>query len=292
MAQNVTVAGAAFSDVPAVELPKTGGGVATFVDSSDATATAADILSGKTAYAGGRKLSGTNPGGSGGGFTPTVLECTMDFADATESESGMQVDTTLTSGTYAAALAAAQAGTPAILKITLQETEDGTTTPMGAADVFLSMIDNAGVSGVLPFGDASVTATVASDGSVCIEMTDAGGGGSATVWVNGILDLQTLQVSNLDMTYQECIDAIAAGKDVKIRLKFYVSANMWEYGIGNLCVTPDHQKSDYYLYLVEWNLMLLGNFGTGEAIHYFHIKLAQDETTTTSYRIVQSNAVS
>ena len=225
----------------------------------------------------------------GGGFTPTVLECTMDFADAEESDSGMQVDTTLTSGTYAAALAAAQAGTPAILKITLQETEDGTTTPMGAADLFLSMVDGAGVSGVLQLGDASVTATVASDGSVCIEMNDAGGGEAATVWVNGILDLQTLQVSNLDTTYQECIDAIAAGKDVKIRLKFYVSANMWEYGVGNLCITPDPQKSDYSLYYVEWNLMLWGNFGAGSAIHYFHIKLHSDESVDTVYRLVNSS---
>lgn len=48
--QNITIAGASYSDVPAVELPKTGGGSALFVDTSDTTATAADVKSGKKIY--------------------------------------------------------------------------------------------------------------------------------------------------------------------------------------------------------------------------------------------------
>ena len=35
MAQNITIMGASYSDVPAVTLPKTGGGTATFVDESE-----------------------------------------------------------------------------------------------------------------------------------------------------------------------------------------------------------------------------------------------------------------
>ena len=50
MAQNITIAGASYSGVPAVSLNKAGGGTATFVDPSDATASAGDIVSGKTAY--------------------------------------------------------------------------------------------------------------------------------------------------------------------------------------------------------------------------------------------------
>ena len=47
MAQNVTIMGADYSAVPAVELPKTGGGTAKFTDASVTTATAPDVASGK-----------------------------------------------------------------------------------------------------------------------------------------------------------------------------------------------------------------------------------------------------
>ena len=48
MAQNITLLGASYPDVPSVELPKTGGGIATFHDASAADAVLADVLSGKT----------------------------------------------------------------------------------------------------------------------------------------------------------------------------------------------------------------------------------------------------
>lgn len=67
MAQNITLLGANYSAVPAVTLPKTGGGTATFTDVTDTTAAAADVASGKYFYtAAGVRTAGTNSGGGGG----------------------------------------------------------------------------------------------------------------------------------------------------------------------------------------------------------------------------------
>ena len=68
MAQNITLLGASYSDVPAVTLPKTGGGTASFTDVTDTTAAAADVAAGKYFYtAAGVRTLGTGSGGGGGG---------------------------------------------------------------------------------------------------------------------------------------------------------------------------------------------------------------------------------
>lgn len=64
MAQDITIMGASYSDVPAVELPKTGGGTASFTDVTDTTATASDVASGTYFYtAAGVRTAGTSSGG-------------------------------------------------------------------------------------------------------------------------------------------------------------------------------------------------------------------------------------
>ena len=66
MAQSVSLWGATYSDVPAIEVPKSGGGMASFTDVTDTTAIASDVLSGKYFYtAAGEKTLGTGTGGGG-----------------------------------------------------------------------------------------------------------------------------------------------------------------------------------------------------------------------------------
>ena len=65
MAQNITFLGASYSNVPAVTLPKTGGGTASFTDVSDTTAVAGNVSQGTYFYtAAGVKTEGTATGGS------------------------------------------------------------------------------------------------------------------------------------------------------------------------------------------------------------------------------------
>lgn len=88
MAKNIDFMGAVFPDVPSIRLPQYGGGLASFDDTTDADATAADIASGKTAYVNGVKLTGTASGGGGSGlvyetgtYTPTsdIARPTINF---------------------------------------------------------------------------------------------------------------------------------------------------------------------------------------------------------------------
>ena len=72
MAQNITLLGASYSDVPSVLLPKTGGGTASFTDVTDTTAAAADVASGKYFYtSAGVKTQGTSSGGGSSVKTKT-----------------------------------------------------------------------------------------------------------------------------------------------------------------------------------------------------------------------------
>lgn len=92
MAQNITLLGASYPDVPAVTLPKTGGGTATFTDVSDSTAVAADVLNSKWFYtAQGIRTQGTATGG--GGATQHVIH--LEFDDSTDTDIDVYYDDAL-----------------------------------------------------------------------------------------------------------------------------------------------------------------------------------------------------
>lgn len=82
MAQDITLLGASYSAVPAVLLPKTGGGTAQFTDVTGTTATAPDVAAGSWFYtAAGVLTEGTGSGGGvdgdnlayGGAFVGTAI---------------------------------------------------------------------------------------------------------------------------------------------------------------------------------------------------------------------------
>lgn len=101
MAQNITLMGASYSNVPSVQLPKTGGGTATFDDTtiSSNAAAASDITSGKLAYVNGALITGTNSGGGGSSKNTQVVQGTTRTTSSTLTAIGAELTVSKT-GTY------------------------------------------------------------------------------------------------------------------------------------------------------------------------------------------------
>lgn len=59
MAQNVIINGVTYQNVPEVDIPKSGGGTAKFFDTAGADLSAADLLTGKTAFGSSGSVSGS-----------------------------------------------------------------------------------------------------------------------------------------------------------------------------------------------------------------------------------------
>lgn len=99
MAQNITLMGASYSAVPAVTLPKTGGGTASFTDVTDTTAAASDVASGKYFYtASGVRTEGT-ASGSGTSKNTQIVQGTTRTSSSTMTVIGAEL-TVSKAGTY------------------------------------------------------------------------------------------------------------------------------------------------------------------------------------------------
>ena len=100
MAQNITLWGASYSDVPSVNLPKTGGGTASFTDVTDTTASASDVATGKYFYtSAGVRTQGTNSGGGGDSKNAQVVQGTTRTTSSTLTAIGAELTVSKT-GTY------------------------------------------------------------------------------------------------------------------------------------------------------------------------------------------------
>ena len=78
MAQNVIINSVVYSNVPEVDIPLNGGGTAKFMDTSDGSAAAGDMLSGKTAYVNGSKITGNIASKAAATITPTSADQTIN----------------------------------------------------------------------------------------------------------------------------------------------------------------------------------------------------------------------
>lgn len=99
MSQNITLWGASYSAVPSVDLPKTGGGTARFVDVSSTTATAGDVASGMVFFASdGTQTTGTASGG--GGSSWELMHSSEHAVSTTSTSAGTAFTIALGSSAY------------------------------------------------------------------------------------------------------------------------------------------------------------------------------------------------
>ena len=155
MAQNVTINGVNYQNVPSVEIPLTGGGGnAVFTDTSDATLdNGGKMLSGNTAYAGGVKYTGTITTNTGSSVTATG-----DTVTVPAGYYASQVTKSVASGSATA---------PSSISGTSASVSTGTNTLTLSKTVSVTPVVSAGYvsSGTAGNASVSLTASVTTKGA-------------------------------------------------------------------------------------------------------------------------------
>ena len=102
MAQNVIINGVTYSNVPKVNIPKSGGGTAGFIDASDATIDNGNkMLNGVTAYGGTTKYTGSIQSKSAQTYTPTTSDQTIQSGQYLSGAQTIKGDANLVAGNIA-----------------------------------------------------------------------------------------------------------------------------------------------------------------------------------------------
>lgn len=124
MAQNVIINGVTYSNVPEVDIPKSGGGTAKFMDTADATATSAQMLSGATGYVNGSKVTGNIQSKAAQTYTPSTADQTITAGQYLSGAQTIKGDANLTAANIKSGVTIFNvAGTLALPSIS----QDGTT---------------------------------------------------------------------------------------------------------------------------------------------------------------------
>lgn len=194
MAQNITLMGANYSAVPAVTLPKTGGGTAKFTDVTPTTATDPDVLSGKIYF----KSDGTQSTGTGsGGSTPTIqsLSVTPSTSQQTFNASGVDgykpvvVDAMPSGSAKPATTISSTGATLSTSSNTITLTKNVTNTPVVTAGYVAS--GTAGTSSV------SLSATVTLQGATTYYPTTSDQTINGSRYLTGTQTIKAVSQTNL-----------------------------------------------------------------------------------------------
>lgn len=103
MAKNVIINGVTYQNVPKVQIPKSGGGTASFDDTSDASlASGASLLDGVTAYGNGVKYTGSIAKKAAQTYTPTTSDQTIAAGQYLQGAQTVKGDANLLPGNIAA----------------------------------------------------------------------------------------------------------------------------------------------------------------------------------------------
>ena len=161
MAQNVVINSVTYQNVPKVEIPKSGGGTAEFIDTADATVTSGDqMLASYTAYANGTKYTGTI--------------ASKSSSDVTVSGDTVSVAAGAYSSAVSKSVAAGSVTAPASISGTSATVSTGTNTLTLTKSVSVTpSVTTAGYvsSGTAGSSSVSLTASVTTKGAATITPT-------------------------------------------------------------------------------------------------------------------------
>lgn len=161
MAKNVVINNVTYNSVPEVNIPQAGGGTAKFYDSSDATAEAGHILSGKNAYINGGKTNGSMPNNGATSGTISTKDGTVSIpagwtSGGTVGIASAEQAKIIAENIKSGVTLLGQAGSSTVVDTAIQSD--------GASSSHILNGKKAYVNGMLITGDATVP-TISQDGT-------------------------------------------------------------------------------------------------------------------------------